>query len=390
MSALQELNISYKPENMDVKFMGKILDHILLFGCRSKFNKTKEGTRFEPEIYYLYNTTIHKASECFMAHFNCFQSSRNIYRYDANDTSQYCSSSYWSYSKQIDKIGSAADVIYYSHGGLLLFRGSNRDPDNTQSSKEIFTAIDIHTMNGLYNSDFEHRFSTEDYHIFNQGRKQPYECHILTKSFEIYSKKDIWGRWISGNDVLIALEREWNIYNIDTDKYRFPTGEKHRITMHDDIIEIDDKIYIRKMNEDNETVATSNKYKYLYDANVGDYTIVFADGSKRNVVSYILSIASEYFRAIFESKIATNIIDFKDHNKDTIIDILKYIYYHDRTNSTDLHYLFELHKIVKTFGLDDYLSYIENKILSMKTVDNIKNITLLCIKYQADSLLEKI
>lgn len=405
MTSLQELEPGYIPDGMfgdghmyDIRFIGEIFDHILLFGLYSVVPRDpKQRGPAEPNLYYLYNMTIRKSSKCFKSN----HIEGKIFRCDV-DGIPIRYQEFWEKSKnkiirlskkkRCARMGSHAfhdmstsyhnpDVLYISQESLLLFK------DDTSKR---FTAINIDTMDGLYDSEYQYLSSTDNYHIFSGG-------NVLTKSFELHEKiaRAGGGEWLGGDSILVTHINDYkkhNIYDINTGKYRFPINEEHSIKVHKNIIVIDDKLYIRKMKDD-DTITKSGKNKSLYDSDVGDYTIILADGSKRHVVSYILSMESEYFRAMFESKMretANNTIDFKDYNKDVIIDILKYIYYYGKTNSTDLEYLFELYRTADMFRLDSYLSYIENRILNMKTMDNIKSIILLCVKYQNDSLLTKI
>lgn len=229
MSYLQDLDVNYEMEDMDVQFMGCIFDHILVFGCRSKFNKNTD-TVFEPETYYLYNTENHNASKCFrwgIPHIDPYEKLR---RYDFPHIPQ----------KDIDydEIYDDYDVIYLPKEHLLIFQA---DAEN------LYTTINTHTMGGLYDSEYRYSSSTDNYHIFKQEYRKPYETQILTKWFKIHERDALDGRWISGDELLVCQDDKYNIYNLKSRKYRFPIGEKHRIKIYGDIIEIDGRFYIRKM-----------------------------------------------------------------------------------------------------------------------------------------------
>lgn len=377
MTTLRNLNTNIS-DLTEAKMVGAILDNILLFGERyRRANRLDE--RFDRRYYRIYNKSTQQFSDRFEAVFPCFAMYKDIECYVVNGIPQRPISYFWSTSKKLHRMHFNPDVIFLAKERILLFKEFGN-----------YTAINIDTMRGMYDSEWEYAMSTDNYHIFKSDCKYA-DVKVLTKDFHQYATfnpqyKIIHPNYFWGDNIIISIDDNRNIYNLTNQRCKFPLEERHNIEMRNDILDIDGKLYIREKEKPDQRIE---KNKDLYDSDIGDYMILFADGTKRFVISYILAESCIYFSDMFVNKIGDGdkTIDFTGYKKDIIIDILKYIYYSEKTDSTDLEYLFELYRTVGKFELSKYASYLETKILKMKTDDNIKLMTLLCIKYNTEAIL---
>ncbi|KAF9916833.1 hypothetical protein FBU30_001141 [Linnemannia zychae] len=137
-------------------------------------------------------------------------------------------------------------------------------------------------------------------------------------------------------------------------------------------------------NNDSNMPEITALYKNLLLSNEGDIIVKLKDGKQIKIISYLVKSRSTVFKSMMNSSVnesTTSVIDFSSqYSLEAFRKFTAFIYYNEKYEGPYLPLMFEILSIVDYYDIQDYRTYIHDRIVTL-----ITNVPI-CLTIASESL----